>query len=77
MKLTRAPIGGKMWNGYPVAGLVTREGGAGKNSILTMKSGIVTRGVLYDIPRFKGVPYLNPGRGSTLKISRRGKRNQA
>ena len=26
-----------------------------------MKSGIVTRGVLYDIPRLKGVPYLEPG----------------
>ena len=52
---------GKMWNGYPVEGLVTKEGGAAKNSILTMKSGIVTRGVLYDIPRLKGVPYLEPG----------------
>ncbi len=52
---------GKMWNGYPVAGLVTKEGGAGKASILTMKNGIVTRGVLYDIPRLKGVPYLGPG----------------
>ncbi len=52
---------GKMWNGYPVAGLVTMEGGAAKNSILTMKSGIVTRGVLYDIPNLKGVPYLEPG----------------
>jgi kynurenine formamidase len=52
---------GKMWNGYPVAGLVTKEGGAGKSSILTMKNGIVTRGVLYDIPRLKGVPYLEPG----------------
>ena len=52
---------GKMWNGYPVAGLVTKEGGAGKASILTMKNGIVTRGVLYDIPRLKGVPYLEPG----------------
>ena len=30
---------GKMWNGYPVAGLVTMEGGAAKNSILTMKHG--------------------------------------
>ena len=50
-----------MWNGYPVAGLVTKEGGAAKNSILTMKSGIVTRAVLYDIPRLKGVPYLEPG----------------
>jgi kynurenine formamidase len=50
-----------MWNGYPVAGLVTLEGGAARNSILTMKQGIVTRGVLYDIPRLKGVPYLEPG----------------
>ena len=52
---------GKMWNGYSVSSLVTMEGGAAKNSILTMKSGIVTRGVLYDIPRLKGVPYLEPG----------------
>ncbi len=52
---------GKMWNGYSVAGLVTKEGGAGKSSILTMKNGIVTRGVLYDIPKLKGVPYLEPG----------------
>jgi kynurenine formamidase len=52
---------GKMWNGYPVATLVTKDGGAAKNSILTMKSGIVTRGVLYDIPKLKGVPYLEPG----------------
>jgi kynurenine formamidase len=54
-------FGGKMWNGYPVAGLVTREGGAARNSVLTMKGGIVTRAVLYDIPRLKGVPYLEPG----------------
>jgi kynurenine formamidase len=52
---------GKMWNGYAVAGVVTKEGGAAKNSIMTMKNGIVTRGVLYDIPRLKGVPYLEPG----------------
>jgi kynurenine formamidase len=52
---------GKMWNGYPVADLVTMKGGAARNSILTMKSGIVTRGILYDIPRLKGVPYLEPG----------------
>jgi kynurenine formamidase len=52
---------GKMWNGYDVANLVTKEGGARKNSVLTMKNGIVTRGVLYDIPRLKGVLYLEPG----------------
>ena len=50
-----------MWNGYPVSGLVTPEGGAARNSVLTMKGGIVTRAVLYDIPRLKGVPYLEPG----------------
>ena len=51
---------GKMWNGYS-RNLVTKEGGAAKVSILTMKSGILTRGVLYDIPKLKGVPYLEPG----------------
>jgi kynurenine formamidase len=52
---------GKAWNGYPVSSVVTREGGAARNSVLNMKQGIVTRAVLYDIPRLKGVPYLEPG----------------
>jgi kynurenine formamidase len=52
---------GKAWNGYPVSEVVTREGGAAKNSVLNMKNGIVTRAVLFDIPRLKGVPYLEPG----------------
>jgi hypothetical protein len=54
---------GKMWNGYS-RDLVTKEGGAAKVSILTMKTGILTRGVLYDIPRLsspclKTFPYRN------------------
>ncbi len=57
---------GKMWNGYDVDGLVTMEDGAKKNSILAMKDGIVTRGVLYDIPRLKRVPYLEPGTRITV-----------
>lgn len=52
---------GKMWNGYDTAALVTKDKGAEKNSVLPMKSGIVTRAVLYDIARLKGVPYLAPG----------------
>src|SRR5262245_55698873 len=40
---------GKMWNGYDATKLVTKEKGAEKNSVLPMKNGIVTRGVLYDI----------------------------
>lgn len=52
---------GKAWNGYAAADVVTRERGAVKNSVLNMKDGIVTRAVLFDIPRLKGVPYLEPG----------------
>ena len=58
---------GRMWNGYDVTDLVTMEGGAAKNSILNLKDGIVTRGVLYDIPRLKGVPYLEPGTRITVE----------
>ena len=35
--------------------------GCGKNAIQNLKSGIVTRGILLDFPRLKGVPYLEPG----------------
>ena len=52
---------GKMWNGYDTSRLVTLERGAEKNSVMPMKTGIVTRAVFYDIARLKGVPYLAPG----------------
>lgn len=52
---------GKMWNGDLVSDVVTKEHGASKSSIIVMKDGIVTRGVLYDMARLKGVPYLEPG----------------
>jgi len=51
----------KMWNGYDTSALVTMTKGAEKNSVMPMKDGIVTRAVLYDIARLKGVPYLAPG----------------
>src|SRR3954449_8079557 len=34
---------GKMWNGYDASRFVTKDGGALKNAILTVKPGIVTR----------------------------------
>jgi kynurenine formamidase len=52
---------GKMWNGYDTSGLVTMQKGAAKNSVMPMKNGIVTRAVLYDIAKLKGLPYLAPG----------------
>jgi kynurenine formamidase len=52
---------GKMYNGYPVAGNVTTEGGCAKGDIMAWRDGVVTRAVLYDIPQLKGVQWLEPG----------------
>jgi kynurenine formamidase len=52
---------GVFYNGYtPDADTVVKQGHA-KNSIHNVKNGILTRGILIDIPRLKGVPYLEPG----------------
>jgi kynurenine formamidase len=52
---------GVFFNGYrPDPDQVLKRGHA-KNSIHNVKNGIFTRGVLIDIPRLKGVPYLEPG----------------
>jgi len=50
---------GKMYNGYSQD--VVTEKGAANNSIINFKNGIVTRGVLMDMARLKGVDYLEPG----------------
>src|ERR1043166_4388066 len=50
---------GKMYNGYSMDEVT--ENGAAKNSILNFKNGIVTRGILMDMARLKGVEYLEPG----------------
>jgi kynurenine formamidase len=47
---------GKLYNGYPQTSYTDR--GAGKDDVMAMKDGIFTRGVLFDIPKLKGVPYL-------------------
>jgi kynurenine formamidase len=48
------------YNGYARADVNTEKGCA-RLSIDTLKQGIVTRGILLDIPRLKGAPYLEPG----------------
>jgi kynurenine formamidase len=50
---------GKMFNGFSQNEVTAK--GAAKDSILSAKSGIMTRGILMDIPRLKGVEYLEPG----------------
>ena len=53
---------GVFYNGYkPDPDSVTKGGGHTRNSIHNLKNGIVTRGILIDIPRLKGVEYLEPG----------------
>jgi kynurenine formamidase len=50
---------GKIYNGY--SSDTVGEDGAAKNSILNFKNGIITRGVLMDMARYKGVDWLEPG----------------
>ncbi|MCZ6656328.1 MAG: cyclase family protein [Gammaproteobacteria bacterium] len=50
--------GGKMYNGFSVDTL--KSDGAQKLGIHNAKNGIVSRGVLIDMPWFKGVDYLEP-----------------
>ena len=48
------------YNGYARADVNT-EKGCTKLGIENLKNGVVTRGILIDIPRLKGLPYLEPG----------------
>src|SRR5262245_35970020 len=50
---------GKMYNGFAKEEVTQK--GAGKLGIHNLKQGVVTRGILMDIARLKGVPYLEPG----------------
>ena len=58
-------LDGQLYNGYD-ANLVSSTG-AKKNGIEKMARHIVTRGVLLDIPRVKGVPWLEPGYAITAQ----------
>lgn len=50
---------GRMYNDRPIS-MVTSLGAAA-NSIMIGKDGIVTRGVLFDLPSVRGVDWLEPG----------------
>ena len=53
--------GGTFYNGYTPDADATLENGHEKSSIHNLKDGVLTRGVLIDIPRLRGLPYLEPG----------------
>ncbi len=52
---------GTFFNGYRPDADLTLASGHERSSIHNLKNGILTRGVLIDIPRFRGLPYLEPG----------------
>src|SRR3989442_8936380 len=50
---------GKMYNGYPSSDVTVQ--GARNGAIDALRDGIVSRGVLIDVPRVKGREWLEPG----------------
>jgi len=56
-------VKGRMYNGYPATDV--KSTGATRNDVWPMREGIVTRGVLLDVPRVLGSPYL----GGDARIS--------
>jgi kynurenine formamidase len=50
----------KGYNGFPAGEVLTYKG-CTKLGVENLKNGIVTRGVIVDIPRLRNVPYLEPG----------------
>ena len=56
-------VKGLMYNGFPQTEV--RGDGAHKLGIHHLKSGLVSRGILMDIPALKNVPFLEPGTAIT------------
>ena len=52
---------GQAYNGHAISAIANEQDGCTKLGIDVLRDGIVTRGVLIDIPRLKNVPYLEPG----------------
>jgi hypothetical protein len=53
-----------LYNGRPAERVSTHKG-AVEHDITSFKAGVVTRGILVDVPRYRGVPWLEPGDGVT------------
>lgn len=58
--LSHASYRDRLYNDVP-AEEVDAEGGARRLGVETMRDGIVSRGVLVDVPRLRDIPYMEPG----------------
>ena len=54
--LCHVSYNGKLYNGFDFAEVVTEDGGCSKLAITTAQGGIVTRGILLDIPETRVLP---------------------
>ena len=63
--LSHCFVDGRMYNGYDANEISSQ--GTRQLGIEQMANGVVTRGVLVDMPRFKHVPWLEPGYGITAE----------
>jgi kynurenine formamidase len=57
-------VDGQMYNGFPASEV--KSTGAQRGSIMAAKDGVVGRGVLLDVPKVLGVPYLEPATAITV-----------
>jgi kynurenine formamidase len=57
--LTHMAYHGRGYNNAPSAH--APPGGQTRNSVASMRDGVISRGVLVDLPLLKGVPYVAPG----------------
>jgi len=57
--LAHVHYGGRLYNGFPAD--TTTAAGASRNGIDKLGAGVVSRGVLLDLPRAQGVERLEPG----------------
>jgi len=57
-------VDGQMYNGFSKDEV--KSTGARRGSIMCAREGISSRGVLLDVPRNKGVPWLEPGTAITV-----------
>ncbi|HTY19003.1 MAG TPA: cyclase family protein [Myxococcota bacterium] len=57
--LCHVVVGGRIYNGF--AASEVKSTGARRDSIMVAADGVVSRGVLLDVPRLRGVRWLEPG----------------
>jgi len=57
-------VAGEMFGGRPASEV--RSDGARSNTVMSMADGVVSRGVLLDVPRAAGIDYLDAGRLVTV-----------